>query len=90
MKLRLVLAAVLGVLVLVSAVTEVYVRHERRARFVELNALETARDAMQVQWGRLQLEQSTWANLDRIERLAHRRMALKAPSPGDLVVVTRK
>lgn len=90
MKSRLMLIAVLGVLLLGSAVTEVYVRHERRARFAELNALEVTRDAIQVQWGRLQLEQSTWANLDRIEKLARERLDLKVPAPGDLVVVTRK
>jgi len=89
MKVRLLVVAVLGVLVLASAVAEVYVRHERRARFVELNSLEAARDAMEVQWGRLQLEQSTWANLDRSERLARRGAHLKVPVPGDLVVVTR-
>ncbi len=87
---RQLLALALAALLLVaSAVGDVYVQHQRRARFRELVALERARDALQIEWGRLQLEQSTWANHDRIERIARRRLGLHPPRPQQTVVVIR-
>jgi len=58
---RLSLAIALAATLFVSAVATVYVQHYRRMQFVELRTLERERDAMQVEWGQLKLEQSTWA-----------------------------
>jgi len=52
----LLFAAVLG-----SALGVVYSKYQNRKLFIELQALQTRRDEMSVEWGRLQLEQSTWA-----------------------------
>ncbi|MFO0042722.1 MAG: cell division protein FtsL, partial [Pseudomonadota bacterium] len=53
-----------------SAVGVVYARHESRRLFVELSALEAARDELNIDFGRLQLEQATWADANRIEKIA--------------------
>jgi cell division protein FtsL len=84
---RLLLAMVLGVALLVSAVATVYVQHYRRMQFVELRKLEGERDAMQVEWGQLKLEQSTWATDERIERLALEKLDLYMPPAADVVLV---
>lgn len=77
----------LGLALLVSAVATVYVQHHRRMQFVELRKLERERDAMQVEWGQLQLEQSTWATHERIERLALEKLDLHMPPAAEVVLV---
>ena len=48
----------LALAVLMSALGVVYTKHESRKLFVELDRLKTERDQINVEWGRLQLEQS--------------------------------
>ncbi len=65
-----------------------YVQHYRRMQFVELRKLERERDAMQVEWGQLKLEQSTWATHERIERLALDKLDLRMPTAAEVVLVS--
>ncbi len=85
---RLMLAVALAVALFVSAVALVYVQHYRRMQFVELRKLERERDAMQVEWGQLKLEQSTWATHERIERLAFDKLDLRIPTAAEVVLVS--
>ena len=50
---------ILLVLVVITSVGVVYAKHQGRKLFVELQALREARDSMDIEWGQLQLEQST-------------------------------
>ena len=84
---RLPLVVVLGLALFVSALVTVYVQHYRRMQFVELRKLERERDAMQVEWGQLKLEQSTWATHERIERLALEKLDLHMPPAAEVVLV---
>jgi len=85
---RLSLAIALAATLFVSAVATVYVQHYRRMQFVELRTLERERDAMQVEWGQLKLEQSTWATDERIERLALKKLELHMPPAAEIVLVS--
>jgi len=69
---------VLSLLVLSSAVSVVHSRHENRKLFVVLQEMQEQRDAMNVEWGKLQIEQSTWAT--------HSRVASKATSQLNMIV----
>lgn len=69
----------LGVAVMVSALAVVYSRHESRKLFVELQALQEERDEMNVDWGRLQLEQSTWTTHGRVADTARERLDMVVP-----------
>ena len=51
------LLAVLLLLNIASAIGVVYARHEHRQLFVQLSAREKARDELNIDFGRLQLEQ---------------------------------
>ena len=82
------LTVALAVALFVSAVALVYVQHYRRMQFVELRKLERERDAMQVEWGQLKLEQSTWATHERIERLALDALDLRMPAAAEVVLVS--
>ncbi len=87
MSRRLALNATIAIALLASAVATVYVQHHRRMQFVELRKLERERDRLQVEWGQLKLEQSTWATHERIERLALEKLDLHMPPAADVVLV---
>ncbi len=84
---RFVLASLLLLLVLASATAVVYAKYASRKQFVELERLRGERDAAEVEWGRLQLEQSTWATHGRVERIARKRLDMRIPSTDEVVVI---
>ncbi len=79
--------ALLAVAVLASALGVVYAKHRSRTLFVELDILQQRRDAMNVEWGQLQLELSTWATQSRIEQIARRRLRMKNVDFDDVVMM---
>ena len=83
-----VLVALLLVGVVVSALGTVFAKHDSRKLFVQLQDLESARDEMNIEWGQLQLEQSTWATHGRIEKLARTRLKMLTPA-ADAVIIVR-
>ncbi|MEM9532635.1 MAG: cell division protein FtsL [Pseudomonadota bacterium] len=77
----------LYLLVITSALAVVWTRHESRSRFVELEALQREADELEVEWGRLQLEQATWAEGHRIEAKARETLDLTPRDPDEVVVI---
>ena len=77
----------LGLLVVATALGMVYSRHQSRQLFIELRALQQRHDGLQEEWGRLLLEQTTWATHNRVEREAGERLGMEAPAPEAVVVV---
>jgi cell division protein FtsL len=86
------IAELAAVILLAAAVTGsgVWVtgaKHRARQLFVELEELNREQDRLQIDWWRLQIEQSTWATHARIESLARERLQLTNPSDEQLVLV---
>jgi cell division protein FtsL len=79
--------AVLTLATMASAVGVVYARHRHRQAFIELSTLERQRDELNIDFGRLQLEQATWAETGRIEQVAREQLGMKFPEGADIVVV---
>lgn len=77
----------LGLVLTASAVGVVYAKYASRKYFVELQGLEAKRDAIDVQWGRLQLEQSTWGTHGRIEKIARQDLKMHIPSAEEVMVI---
>jgi cell division protein FtsL len=73
--------------VIASGISVVEAKHRSRQLFVELEELNREQDRLQDDWGRLQIEQSTWATHPRIETLARERLHLTMPPDGELLVV---
>jgi cell division protein FtsL len=86
MSARLLLALLLAANVL-SAIGVVFARHEHRQLFIALTKLERSRDELNIEFGRLQLEQATWAESNRIDQVARMRLGMKFPETSDIVVV---
>ena len=80
-------AAVLVLAIFISALQVVLHQHQARKAFVEVQALERERDRLNEEWGRLQLEQSTWATDARVEEIARTRLHMLEPEASAVVLV---
>ena len=83
------LTIVFAVVCVVSAVALVYTKHESRKLFVQLEDLTTERDELNIEWGQLQIEQSTWATHGRIEQVATDELSLVRPKSTEIYVIER-
>lgn len=81
------LVLILSLIVLASSLGVVYAKHQSRKLFVELDTLKKERDEMNVEWGRLQLEQSTLATHGRIETIAKKRLQMVTPEYDKVLIV---
>lgn len=81
LNLLLLLVAVICALGTVSA------NHQARKLLAEYEREQNRMRDLDVEWGQLQLEQSTWANHARIEQVARDKLAMRLPTPGQVVAL---
>jgi len=74
-------------IIFLSSISVIYIKHSSRKIFSELNELLAGRDRMDVEWGQLQLEQSTWATQGRIERIARNTIGMSVPDYQDVIFI---
>jgi cell division protein FtsL len=86
---KILIPALLMATVFVTAVQVVITQHQARKTFSELQMLEKARDKLDEEWGRLQLEQSTWATDDRIEKIARNQLNMGNPDINTIVLLAK-
>jgi cell division protein FtsL len=79
--------AILVTLAVLSALGVVAAQHQSRKLFAELEREHTRARNLEVEWGQLQLEQSTWASHARVEKIARERIGMRAPAPGQVIVI---
>ena len=73
--------------VLVTALAVIFAQHQSRKTFVELQELQKVRDEIDVEWGRLQLEQGAWTTHGRVEQIARNKLDMKIPNTDAVVIV---
>jgi cell division protein FtsL len=83
------LVFIFAVVCVLSSIALVYTKHESRKLFVELEELTHERDDLNIEWGQLQIEQSTWATHARIERVATDDLSLSRPETSEIYVIER-
>lgn len=64
-------------------------QHKARKLFVDLEQEQERARALEVEYGQLQLEASTWARHTRVERIAARVLHMGPPDAKRIQVVTR-
>jgi cell division protein FtsL len=74
---------------LVTAIGVVYARQQSRLTFVELTRLGNERDDLNFEFGRLQLEQATWAENNRIDQIARGKLGMISPKAAETIVIKR-
>ena len=76
-------------LILSSTFAVIYSTHACRTLYAQLQVLESAQWYLQEDYGRLLLEQSTWASHYRVEKVARSELGMQAPDLTRLSVVTQ-
>lgn len=87
MKLRHLIVAILLAANVITAIGVVHARHDYRQLYIDLTRLERARDELNIDFGRLQLEQATWAMSNRVDQVARERLGMDFPETAEIVVV---
>ena len=87
MKGQVLWVAVLIAAVLASGVGVVYTQHVNRRLFVEWRKLQAERDALEVEWELLRLEQSTLVTDAAVEAVARTRLNMVTPDPGAILYI---
>ena len=82
------LNVVLAMVLVMCALAVIQAQHRSRTFFVELERLKKEARAFDEQWGRLQLEQSAWANPARVDTLARTQLGLIPPTQERIRVET--
>jgi len=82
-KVNLILLAIL----IACALAVITAQHQARKLYVELQKEQEISKQLEVEWGQLQLEQSTWAMHARIEKIAARELGMRVPSAARVQVL---
>lgn len=77
----------LMVAVFVTAITVVGLRHQSRLLAGQFQTLQSERDALNIEWGKLLLEEGAWSEHRRIELLARTRLGMTTPDARRIVVL---
>ena len=83
LRLNLVLLAALTACALALVTSQ----HQARKLYVELQKEQELAKQLEVEWGQLQLEASTWATHARVERLAGRALGMRVPPAARVQVI---
>ena len=83
LRLNLLLLAVLTACALALVASQ----HQARKLYVELQKEQELARQLEVEWGQLQLEASTWATHARVEKLATRALGMRVPPASRVQVV---
>ena len=73
------LNAVLAGILVLCALALVTSQHKARKLFVELQKEQDQARQLEVEYGQLQLEQSTWAMHSRVEKIAANNLQMRVP-----------
>lgn len=84
------LVFVLFAALIACALTLVASQHKARKLYVDLQKEQLSAKQLDEEWGRLQLEQGTWATHARIERIATRELDMRVPAAARVEVVPER
>ena len=87
MSARLFILATLLLAMLTSAIAVVFARHSHRQAYVEISKLQRQRDEFNIEFRRLQTEQATVAETNRIVSIATEKLSMNFPLETETKVV---
>lgn len=77
-------------LLFAAAIAVVWSKHQARSLFIQLQSLNGERDALDIEWGQLKLEQSAWSTHGRVEQTARGALRMVIPRPEEVRIVKRE
>ncbi len=69
------------------ALSAITANHQARKLHTELEASQKHMRDLDVEWGQLQLEQSTWASHARVEKVAREKLDMRPPTAGQILSI---
>jgi cell division protein FtsL len=72
-------------LVIGSALTVIYVKHQSQVLFADLRSIQKQQDQQAIEWGRLQLQNTTLATHSNVESRARKDLKMQLPENVELV-----
>ena len=81
-------SAVLGAIIVFSAVVVVKTKHENRTRVYELEQLRAEKARLETEWAQLQLEEATLAHHGRVDSIARQKLGMTEPLESVVVSVS--
>ncbi|MEY3202012.1 MAG: hypothetical protein RIR70_1562 [Pseudomonadota bacterium] len=75
------------VVLVLTALAVVSAQHRARKLYSELEREQEKSRQFDIEWGQLQLEQSTWAAHGRVEKIARAKLGMGLPGADKLVVM---
>jgi len=75
------------IITVACAIGTVASNHRARKLFVEIEREQSRMRDLDVEWGQLQLEQSTWAGHARVESIARDKLHMKSPGAGQVMSI---
>ncbi len=79
--------AVLMAAVFLTAIVVITLRHQSRGLATQFETLQAERDTLNVEWGKLLLEEGAWSEHRRVENLARTRLGMAIPDSRHIVVL---
>jgi cell division protein FtsL len=77
----------LAIGVTLSGLAVVYTKYLTRVHFIELQGLRAERDALDVDWNRLRLEEAALSTHVRVERKAREQLGMFTPRFDDVLLI---
>ena len=75
------------VMVIGSAMTVIYVKHESRVLFSDLRQIQKLQDEQVIFWSRLQLQNSTLVTQANVESMARKKLNMVLPEQVQIVTL---
>ena len=79
---------ILLAIVIVCGLSVVTSQHKARKLYVELQRQQEIARQLEVEWGQLQLEQSSWSTHAFVESVASKKLHMAMPPPRDIKLVS--
>jgi cell division protein FtsL len=76
--------------IVASSLGVVASQHQARKLYAAVEREQQRTQQLDVEWGQLQLEQSTWAAHSRVEKLAREKLGMRVPQPGQIVAIEER
>lgn len=83
------LTMILSIGLLVVVIDYIYLQQKTRNKFVKLQELIEQEHDLNANWGRLQIEHSTFVNNSRIEETAKNKLGMKLPDKEQIISIKR-
>ncbi|MDF2939778.1 MAG: cell division protein FtsL [Gammaproteobacteria bacterium] len=71
----------------ITALLVVYVKNRYRQAFIQYQQLQAQQQQLHTQWMNILLEESTWGNYSRIEKIATENMGMTVPTAQNIKIL---